>query len=215
MSFTEPATIPAPRSAGEIAREWVNEFLPQGEAWGGHNLGQLIKALAGPRAVLEADLAGLANELCPGTSVLLFDDYKDLLGPDPWGLDRQALSEAAWRALLQRRWTMRGDQRPAFYIALARYFGADITIDEPWAPYAGRTTCGVSVCAQPIINFCWIVHLPSVPSLAICGAGIAGSCIAGLVQDNPYTDLVRVFRLIKPADTSVYFMDDTGKWLYD
>ncbi|MXV65933.1 hypothetical protein GS537_06850, partial [Saccharibacter sp. EH60] len=113
---------------------------------------------------------------------------------------------------LQQRWTARGDQRPAFYIALAKSWGIDITIEEPDAPICGVTTCGTQACGDEALRFMWIVHLPSGITQAICGAVQSGRAQCKQNDSNVYAHLQAVFRQLKPADTEVYFIHK-GDWI--
>lgn len=202
----------APRSATDIARQWCEELMPRGSALGGPNISAFMAALADPQETLEGDIASVCRELCPGISGALLADYRDLLGPDPLGRDKGALSETEWRTILQQRWTARGDQRPAFYIALAKSWGIDITIEEPQPPICGVTTCGTQACGNETLRFIWVVVLPSGITQAICGVAVCGAVEAAQNDTNQYASLQAVFRALKPADTEVYFIHE-GDWI--
>lgn len=183
-------------------------------AIGGPNIAALMAGLAGSREVLEGDIASVCRELCPGTSNALLADYRELLGPDPLGRDVGPLSDTEWRFILQQRWIARGDQRPAFYIALAKDWGITITIDEPNPPVCGAVSCGGAGCSRQEVRFMWIVHLPTGVQQAICGACVCGGVEANQHNENAYSHLQAVFRALKPADTEVAFIHD-GVWIND
>ncbi|MPW00108.1 putative phage tail protein [Bombella apis] len=206
------AVVSAPRTAAEIGREWAEDLLPPGQALRGPNVRALMMALAGPREQLEGDIAALCSEICPASATSLLDDYRRLLGPDPVGRDTGILSDDEWRSVLQQRWTARGDQRPAYYVELAKYWGIDITIEEPDPPVCGAATCGAAECAQEWVRFIWIVQLPTGVLQAICGPAVCGTLEAAQDDTNQYEQLQSVFRNLKPADTEVYFQHD-GAWI--
>ncbi|GBQ08961.1 putative phage tail protein [Saccharibacter floricola] len=202
----------APRSAPEIARQWREELMPRGSALGGPNISALMAALADPRETLEGNIASVCREICPADAQALLAGYRDLLGPDPLGRDEGALSETEWRTILQQRWTARGDQRSAFYVALAKDWGIDITIEEPDPPICGAVSCGASECGNEALRFIWVVHLPSGITQAICGVAVCGTVEAAQNDSNHYAKLQAVFRALKPADTEVYFIHE-GDWI--
>ncbi|UMM63835.1 putative phage tail protein [Aristophania vespae] len=186
-------SIAPPRSAAEIAEEWHSDLLPGGPAWHGPNIKSLMHALALPRETLEGDIASIATEICPGTAHLLLDDYRDVLGTDPLGRDENNLTDDEWRALLQQRWTARGNQRPDFYKELAQKLGCDIKLWEPDAPLVGGTICGTKELAAPSVAFQWIVILPDETT------------------DEQARKIRQFFNFLKPADSEVYFLRK-GSW---
>lgn len=206
------AVVSAPRTAAEIGREWADDLLPPGQALRGPNVRALLMALAGPREQLEGDIAALCSEICPTYATSLLDDYRRLLGPDPLGRDTGNLSDDEWRSVLQQRWTARGDQRPAYYMSLAKYWGVNITIEEPDPPVCGSAICGDAECAQEWVRFVWIVQLPTGVLQAISGPAVCGTLEAAQDDTNQYQQLQSVFRLLRPADTEVYFQHD-GVWI--
>lgn len=206
------AVVSAPRTAAEIGREWAEDLLPPGPAWDGPNVRAFLHGLAGPRERLEGDVAALCSEICPATSDQLLADYRALLGADPLGRDQGDLTDSEWRYVLQSRWVGRGDQRPAFYIALAQSWGIDITIDEPEPPVCGPTICGAQRCGGETLRFIWIVNLPTGVKQAVCGLPQSGLLEVAQNDTNVYAHLQAVFRQLKPADTEVFFRHD-GVWI--
>lgn len=176
------------RSAGQIAQERMS-LLGPGSAWNGQNLAALILAFAEPRAVLEADIATLRQEICPGSSVVLLNDYKALLGPDPDGRDAGTLTTTEWQELLQSRWVGTGGARIADFEALGASFGVGVTIAEPQPAICGAARCGAARASLHTLRFCWIVDL-----------------------DANSSGLVTAIRAAAPADTSVYFRIN-GSWV--
>ncbi|CAI9120455.1 putative phage tail protein [Brytella acorum] len=176
------------RSAHDILAEWLCQLLPSGWAWPtdeASNLAGLLMALAIARAQLEADLAALLLEISPKTSTLLLDDYRAVLGPDPYGRDVGTLTQAQWQALLYSRWVARGGQSIAYYEALATSLGFTLTIYEPVAAVYGAFTYGDgTVYSTPEYdNFVWVVTLPRV-----------GTGIEAIIRANQPADADVVFR---------------------
>ncbi|MBF0858788.1 DUF2313 domain-containing protein [Gluconobacter sp. LMG 31484] len=176
------------RTAEQIAWERLS-LLGPGSAWGGPNLAALIQAFSEPRAVLEADVAALRQEISPKTSVVLLDDYKTLLGPDPDGRDTGSLTTTQWQELLQSRWIGTGGARISDFVALGASFGVGVSITEPQPAICGAARCGAARASQHTLRFCWIVDL-----------------------DASNSGLVTAIRAAAPADTTVYFRVN-GNWI--
>lgn len=188
MSGSQMTEVANSRTAEQIAQERLS-LLGSGSAWAGSNLAALIQALSEPRAVLEADIAALRQEICPGTSVVLLNDYKTLLGPDPDGRDAGTLTTNEWQELLQSRWIGTGGARIVDFEALGASFGVGVTVTEPQPAICGAARCGAARASQHTLRFCWIVDL-----------------------DASNSGLVTAIRAASPADTSVYFRVN-GSWI--
>jgi len=180
------------RTATDIAREWLTQLLPSGQAWptdDNSNLAALLSARAISRETLEADIYALTQEISPGTSVLLLDDYQTVLGPDPAGRDTGDLTITQRQNLLQQRWVSAGGQSIAFYVAMGEQYGITLTIEEPDPPICGVARAGASTCGQIALRYQWICDLSA---------------------DN--ADLRTAIMLNAPADTIVYFRV-AGVWI--
>ncbi|MFT9448439.1 hypothetical protein [Gluconobacter japonicus] len=176
------------RDADTIAGE-LRSLLPPGPALSGPNVAALIQAFASARAILEGDVAALQNEFCPGTSVLLLQDYQDLLGPDPAGRDVGSLTNDELRALLQARWTATGGARIADIVGMGRSYGIAVTVTEPEPAICGVAKCGAATCSQHTIRFYWFCDL---------------------AEDS--SGLRTQIELAAPADTIVLFRVN-GEWV--
>jgi|GEM_PF-2053872 len=173
------------RSAEAIRDEWLIDLLPSGAAWPKRhdsNLAGFLMARATTRAALEADIEALNLEISPGTSTLLLNDYHAVLGPDPAGRDAGDLTTTALQALLQQRWTARGDQRISAYVAMGALYGVALTVWEPEPALCGVAICGADVSSQLTDRFVWVVTIPA-----------------------PNEALQTLVRLNAPADTRVVF----------
>lgn len=175
------------RSVEQIRDEWLGQLLPQGAAWPKDprsNLGGILLALAQPRFQVEQDIAALALEISPERSTVLLDDYRTLLGPDPFGRDQGSLTTEQWQALLFSRWTARGGQSIAYYEGLSSNLGVDVQIWEPvpavWGDFVWGDGSQWSEAANDL--FVWQVTLP-----------------------NPETGLEDVFRANRQPDTEIVF----------
>lgn len=179
-------TMLAPRTADQIATQWVEELTPPGSSWSrdrATNLAALYQALAIPRAQLEADIATLTSEIWPGSAVTLLSDYQSLLGPDPLGRDVGDLSQAQLQQLLGQRWVASSGQTFEFYERMAASYGVTITIIEPNPAICGPAVCGEAICSDYTLRFYWIVNM-----------------------DQDSANLRAAIALNAPADTIVVFM---------
>ncbi|WP_336947402.1 putative phage tail protein [Asaia sp. HN010] len=159
------------RSANDILDEWLTQLLPTGAAWpkgADSNLASLLRAMAEPRAQLEADLSALQLEISPRTSVTLLADYEATLGPDPCGRDASVTTIEARQALAYQRWVTVGDNTIDGLIAMAAATGVAITIDEPDPAICGEAVCDIDVCSQITDRFVWAVSLPDRASHMQC-----------------------------------------------
>lgn len=151
------------RTPEQIRDEWLHDLLPPGaiERSPDGNLAKLLLAFSGPFATLEADIAGLAQEISPGTAVGLLADYEAVLGPDPCGRDQGDLTVAQRQALALQRWVAGAGVTPEFFKNMAAAAGYTITIEEPDTPVHGRVRCGTTRYGTSALRFLWIVILPN------------------------------------------------------
>ena len=174
--------LPAARTVDAVL-DGVMAQLPLGFAWNGDassRLGLFFRAFADAVANFEAQAAAQLEEVDPRGAVQLLADYERVLGPDPYGRDQAVLSQAQQQALVFQRWTARGGQTVAYFIALAAALGQTITI----AAYA-PARFGVSDFGAPMYGaaygFAWSVTGSSDPVLEA------------------------MFQALKPAHTTVFF----------
>ncbi len=136
-------------SSGTTAQEFdyaaqLAAHLPPGLAWPhapGSNFEKLLLGLAGEKARVHLRALDLAREIDPRTSTELLDEWERFLAlPDECtGLQTDITSRrAAVLAVLLET----GGQTPAYLIALAAYYGFEITIEEHLPFLAGNSVAG-------------------------------------------------------------------------
>jgi uncharacterized protein YmfQ (DUF2313 family) len=160
-------SLPAPRDTDAVLTDIVVQRLPVGFAWNGDptsDLGLFYRPLADAIASFEGAAQGQLEEVDPRTAVQLLVDYEIVLGPDPAGRDQVMQTVAQRQAVAYQRWTARGGQSIAYFIALGESLGVAVSIaDNPVIPWCGpQTQCGPQTeCAQPTDQFFWVVSLPA------------------------------------------------------
>ncbi len=101
----------------------------------------------------------LMDETDPRSARELLPDFERVLGPDPCGRDKAALSIEERQRLAHQRWTATGGQCRAYMIEVAANLGVAITIDEFWPSKTGNLRCGHRLRANGI-QFYWRVNVP-------------------------------------------------------
>lgn len=122
----------------------IAALLPRGDAWPRaleSTLQQLLAALAGELARVDARSVDLENESDPRLTSELLPDWERVAGlPDACVQVPQTMQER--RAALLARLTSSGGQSKAYYIELAARLGYGITIDE-FKTEAAAITAGI------------------------------------------------------------------------
>lgn len=193
------------RSASD-AHDELMSLLPPGWIWPRAGDGSVLGAVLWGPAVLFAEVEAVAaqmmDEIDPRTAVACIDDFERVLGPDPCGRDTSGMSLAARQDLAHQRWTARGGQSVAYYIALAAKRGVDITIEECIPSYADELRAGDEL-VEPPEQFVWVVNL----SLGAWTEFYAGESEAGeRLYDYDLSDIECDIRRVKPAHTEVVFV---------
>ncbi len=191
------------RSLDAVVRD-VLSLLPIGRAWvrdRGTELQKLFTVLAQAIWRVEAQTVDLKWELNPATASKLLDGFERVLGPDPCGLDDLSASLAVRQLQAWRRWTRKGGQSAAYFIALAASYGFTITITT-YRP----VVCGDELGASPLIEspeqFVWTIRLALVwERPAICGDQVCGDFL-GEIGLSPVECLIRRYA---PAHTIPVF----------
>ena len=177
---------------------------PQGWAWNRDPAGPFGKALlplAAELARVEASGEAMLAEVDPRAARNLLTDYERALGPDP--CMAAPVSEADRRALAYRRWTARGGQSIAYFVALAAAQGIAITITEHPLTLWGTGIWGPTHCAGTPEQFVWTVNLPFQREVrSVWGAARWGAASCGDVVPN---GLECPFNQDKPAHTAIVF----------
>lgn len=196
------------RAAGLVQRHLLAEG-PQGWAWSQDGASTTAKVYL-PMAQLLADFEAQADllliETNPRNATQLLPDYERVLGPDPCMRDAAGLAVDDRQRLAYQRWTARGGQSVAYFIALAASLGITIVIAEQVV-----AECGVSVCGDDLAlegeQFCWLVTLPTQRLIdAECGVTECGAALGDFVPS-----LVEcVIRQSAPAHTQPVFNYTAG-----
>jgi len=188
-------------AAGVLAE--VISLLPIGRAWVRDRTSDLVrtlKAFADAIGTLEQRVAELADEINPATATRLLSSFERVLGPDPCGLDDAGGPLAVRRLAAWRRWTHKGGQSIAWFVALAAGYGISITV-ETYRPTVAGDELGGPLIMSPE-QFVWTVKLsPLWERPAICGDQVCGDYL-GEVGLSPIECLIRRWA---PAHTIVVF----------
>lgn len=192
------------RSAEDAHQELMG-LLPPGwimpSAGDGSLLGAILAAPARMFAEIEAVAEEMIEQIDPRTATHTLDDFERVLGPDPCGRDTAGMSVADRQQLAHQRWTARGGQSIAYFVALAARRGVAITIEEVRLTRAGSARAGDRVVNHPS-QFNWVIRLP----LGRWRSARAGRSVASdRTYDFTLSDIECDIRRLKPAHTEVFF----------
>lgn len=191
------------RTVSNILQSLIGKIMP---GWAlGFRDGMIDAILAGVATALshvEDQAEALMRETDPRSANLLLADFERCLGPDPCGRDRAALTIEQRRRLAHQRWTARGGQSIAFFIAVARALGVEITIDEFWPSKAGGLRAGQRLRSDGC-QFFWRVNIPGLVTVTNfrAGASRAGQRLGAFELSSIECEI----RRLKPAHTHVVF----------
>ena len=174
------------RPADQVWRNTL-ALLPPGWAWPrdtASNTAQLFRAPATVLADFEARADALQNQTNPRRAAELLPDYERVRGPDPCTRDASTLSLDERQRIALQRWTGRGGQSVAYFVALAASLGVAITIQEQMV-----SECGVSVCGDDLARegeqFIWLITLPTERLIdAFCGASECGDALGSFTAST-------------------------------
>jgi uncharacterized protein YmfQ (DUF2313 family) len=142
--------------------------------------GKLLSALAAGVAEVEASAEALTFEVDPRAANLLLEDFERVLGPDPCGRYDLVTTLAERRLIAFQRWTARGGQSEAYFIALCAALGVTATIDTDIVTQAGFE-CGDEIVVSPE-QYVWRINLPPIQEFDFeTGEGVAGDFLGWLV----------------------------------
>ena len=190
------------RSAQDIHAGLIS-LLPTGWIWPRENslLGAVLQPAAVMLAEVEATAEAMMDQIDPRTATHTLEDFERVIGPDLCGRDTATMSIAERQELAHQRWTARGGQSIAYFVALAASRGITITVEEVRLTRAGIARAGDRVVNHPS-QFGWVITLP----LGNWRVARAGRAVAG---DRTYefdlSDIECDIRRAKPAHTEVYF----------
>lgn len=180
------------RSVAAVLEDLLG-LMPIGWAWTrrrGSVLVAVVTVLAAAIARVEALVDDLMDEIDPGRSTRLLDAFERVLGPDPCGSGDASGSIGQRRVEAARRWTWSGGASRAWFVALARQFGVEITITE-FRPLV----CGDELGEQALVSspeqFVWTIGLgPTWERAPICGDQVCGDYL-GEIGLSPIECLIR------------------------
>jgi len=192
------------RSA-EDAHQELMALLPPGwimpRPGDGSLLGAILAAPARMFAEIEAVAEEMIDQIDPRTATHTLDDFERVLGQDPCGRDTAGMSIADRQQLAHQRWTARGGQSIAYFVALAARRGVAITIEESIVSQADYACAGDELVNEPE-QFTWLVRL------AFGGwiVAEADDAVAGdLLVEYDLNDIECDIRRLAPAQTEVVF----------
>lgn len=183
----------------------LRQLLPMGAAWEtrGTPLGDLVDALAAELARVEGRVDVLLREADPGQASELLTDWERVLGlPDRCLTEAQTASER--RASARTRYTLKGGQSAAFFIALAASMGYVVTVDD-FATEAEAIAAGITYTGDGWA-YTWVVHVAAgtVVKPFRVGTGVVGDPLASWGVE----ELECVIKRFAPAHTIVLFAYD-------
>jgi uncharacterized protein YmfQ (DUF2313 family) len=192
------------RTQDQVLQEIASKF-PTGNGWPigtSSNLAKTFSGLAACMSDFEAAAEALLAEVDPRTGEYLLPDFQRCLGADPYGRDALALTEEQQALLAFQRWTARGGQSAAYFIAFAASLGVTITITQ-----YRRNRLGILKCGMPLINhpqqFCWLVTMPNTNVTPFRTGGSRTGQALGAIDHNNLIEMA--FQALKPAHTVVVF----------
>ena len=185
--------------------EGMTGNLPPGWIWPAAGAPSLIAAVLSPFAEeiagIEAAAEAMMAEIDPRTATLCIADFERVLGADPCGRDPSGLALVARQRLAHQRWTARGGQSIAYFVALAAARGVEITVSEAFPSQAGRLRAGDELVMSPE-QYVWIINL----ALGAWQVFRAGEAAAGdRLYDFALSDIECDIRRARPAHTEVAF----------
>lgn len=141
-------------------RHLLQQLLPPGAAWPRDIDAVLTKLLTGfAVGMARAHNRGidLVDESDPRAATEMLTDFERVVGPDTC-IEGGLTTLAERRAYVHARWTARGGQSRAFFIALAEALGYEVTITE-YRPFTCESECEDPLCDEEW-RFAWTVNAP-------------------------------------------------------
>ncbi len=186
-------------------KQQLKALLPRGALWDSLKedglFNALLDALAQEPSRIDARVCDLINEADPRTTLELLTDWERAVGLPDKCFGRGTTIQERRQAIVTRLTSVGGASR-AYFIGLAAALGYTITIDE-FSPFM----CGISRCGQNLnpngAQITWRINIPGA-RLTYFRTGVSG---AGerLLTINAATDLICLFKRLKPADTNLLF----------
>lgn len=185
----------------EDYRRALHALLPPGQALPADaesRWQQLLEALAGALARVDARAAQLLEEADPRTTYELLPDWERVAGlPDPCVPSEQTVDER--RAALLRVLTSTGGQSRAYFIDLAASLGFEITIEEHQPHTVGDDVA--HAIQGDAWRWAWTVRAPEETVTYLTVAGAVPEPLATWGNER----LECVIERSRPAHTNVLF----------
>lgn len=185
-------------------QQQLKALSPQGLAWNlepDSEYSKLLQSFANLLARFDSDIQKAIEELDPRTATVLLPEWERLLAlPDKCSMQPQTLQQR--REAAHSKYISRGGQSKAYFIALAKSLGYQITIETYKPCIAGLSRCGDSL--NPInMRFVWRVNVPGNRALRLrAGQSRIGEKLLTIISA---TELECVFRRIQPSHTDLFF----------
>lgn len=177
------------RTAADYFRQ-LEALLPAGPAWELERqprLATILRGLAAEFARVDASAVELLREMMAATIRAAVADWEQVMGlPDPC-LGGGETSFEDRRIAVQRRLVEVGNQRPAYFVELARSQGyPNAVVVQHRAPRAGRARVGRSRAGTWAAQFMWTLYtgprkrLGRRAGVTVCGERLGANPASGL-----------------------------------
>ncbi len=192
--------------SAESYKRQLLALLPPGAAWPRDRDSLLVKLLGGlaeELARIDARASDLIRESDPRSTYELLADWERVAGlPDKCSRGRATTIEER-RAALVAKLTMRGGSTKAYFIALAKQLGYDITIDEFRPFICGISRCGDVLTGGHSVRHVWRVNVPGARYTPFrTGVSQCGDKLGKITRAE---DLACKLNTLKPAHTRIIF----------
>lgn len=194
----------AMRSAHDYHNQ-LRQLQPPGPAWDPDLYPEqdaILSALAREFARIDARAHALQNEMFPGTISELLPDWERVMKLPDECMGATAL-QGERKAEVLRRFTEAGEQRPDYFVAIAKRLGyPDARVVEWRTPRWGRSRFGTARFGGWNAQFVWEMRLGARrPGCARFGFSVWGNRFGA----NPNDIIECVIRRYAPAHTLVLF----------
>lgn len=191
------------RADAALYTRHLQALLPTGPAWPRDPEAVLSKVLAAEAeglARIHNRLLDLIEEADPRTALELLGDWERVCGlPDPCAGQADTIAER--RARVVARLTATGGQSPAYFIAVVKAMGFEISITEHRARFHGRRCHGAAY-GDEDMQFVWEVKMPPETVFRRAhGQGFHGEAFASWGAEA----LICMLTRLKPAHTTLWF----------
>jgi uncharacterized protein YmfQ (DUF2313 family) len=172
-------TVPVQRAAPDLYRRMLAALLPPGAAWPrdpDSNMGRLLDAAAQELARVHNRQVDLVEEDDPRTASELLGAWETEVGLPDLCTGAEGATVQERRQAVHAKLTSRGGQSRAYFIALARSLGYEVTIKE-FRPLRAGFKAGAPCCDTPW-QFVWRVQAPAATVRRFTAGSKAGEPLA-------------------------------------